>query len=84
MVHALMHKCIMQKKVGLIKTCLSNENWALNQVVSYTTYIERLHCGRRPIIFEIVYKHANMVVSPKDFVNASNVALTYTLKYDLI
>lgn len=74
----------MQKKVGLIEACVSDQSRALDQVAAYTTYIEGLYRGRGPTIFEISYRHANMVGSPKDFVNASNVVLTQTQKYDLL
>lgn len=52
-------------------------------MTTYIGYLEGLHRGHGPTIFELAYKHANLVGSTQAFVNASNLALTHIMKYNL-
>lgn len=78
-----MQRCITQKKVGLIKACITDLNQSVSQVAAYTTYGEGCHCGKGPTIFELVYHNADTIGSPKAFINTSNLAISHTMMYDL-
>lgn len=83
-IDALMRKCVTQKKVGLIKACVIDLNRGVGQVVAYMAYREGCHQGKRPTIFELAYQNVDMIGSPKAFLNMSNLAISHTMKYDLI
>src|SRR5450759_915660 len=65
----------MKKKVGIIEACAMDQNRAVGQVAAYTAYLEGLHRGKGPTIFELAFRHTDLVGSSRAFKAASNLIL---------
>lgn len=83
-VHANMKACAMKKKVGLIEACILDQNRAVTQIAAYTGYLEGIHRGKGPTIFELAFRSADRVGSTKQFEEASNNLLLNIKNYDLL
>jgi hypothetical protein len=71
-IHASMQKCQMVKKVGLIEACEMDMNRAVAQIAAYTSYLNGVHRGKGPTLFELAFRSADISGSPSRFIDATN------------
>lgn len=82
-VHASMRRCQDRRKIGLLEACETDQNRAVLQISAYTGYLEGVHRGKGPTIWELALRSTDSIGSPKAYEEATNLLLTSTVKYDL-
>ena len=82
-VHSAIQKCHTKKKVDLIEACEVDQNRAVAQIAAYTSYVNGVHRGKGPTLFELAFRSADTVGTPKKFVDATNLWVASSPQYDL-
>lgn len=82
-VHAVMKAWSMKKKIRLFEACEMDQNRAIAQVGAYTTYRKGLARGKGPTIFELAFRNADQVGSPKLFEDATNMFSSNAAEFNL-
>ena len=82
-VHLAFQKCHTKKKVDLIEACEIDQNRAVAQIAAYTSYVNGVHRGKGPTLFELAFRSADTVGTPNKFVDATNFWVASSPQYDL-